>query len=88
MATTDPNPSTNPGLRLRCANCKGMGVNTEWDWHLPPSPFSSTGYTTEIGDRNDKDSHRPTELNARYPHCPTCGSDAVDIIKVYDPTVV
>lgn len=86
MPVTDPNPSTNPGMRLRCANCKGQGVITEWDWHLPAGT-GSTGYTTDIGSPEATDPNRPYELNARYPHCPKCGSVAVDVIKVYDPTI-
>lgn len=84
----DPNPSTNPGLRLRCANCKGQGINTEWDWHFPVDPSSSTGYTTEIGTPETYDSLyvADSEYNSKYPHCPVCESPAVDVIAVYDPT--
>lgn len=84
---TDPNPTTNPGLRLQCANCKAQGITVIWDWHLPASPWSATGYTTDVDNFDAKDELRPLELNAKYPHCPRCESHAVNILGVYDPTV-
>lgn len=85
---TDPNPITNPGLKLQCANCKAQGIEVIWDWHFPESPVSATGYTTDLEGYAAVDPNRPGEFNARYPHCPRCESHAVNILEVYDPTVV
>ena len=86
MPTTDPNPSTNPGIKVQCANCKAQGITQIWDWHLPPNPNNANGWSTEIGDHTSADPTRPTELNANYPHCPFCGSWAVDVLQTYDPS--
>lgn len=86
MSTTDPNPKTNPGVRVQCANCKAQGRTSIWTWHLPSNPNNENEWTTEVGDHTSKDPTRPLELNANYPHCPNCGSWAVDVLSTIDPT--
>lgn len=80
-AQVDPNPKTNPGMTLECVNCRGMGVTTRWDWHTPPGS-GVNNYGTEVGGFDDYDESNRAEINIKHPHCPVCGSHAVDVVAL------
>lgn len=86
-AQTNPNPPSNPGMELECANCKALfdaGMLTEppetWIWNVPKGN-GPNDQGTEVGGFDDTDSTESLEINIKHPHCPVCGSHAVNILK-------
>lgn len=56
-----------------------------WIWHVPAGG-GATDLGTEVGGFADFDPTKKTDTNIEHPHCPYCGSHAVNIIKVIEPS--